>query len=237
MAEPKKKELIINKFQNPNDLFPALGIIVSGGTTKFVKVKSIGDYEIVGETQDDAMGEAFDKAGRMLGLGYPAGPLIEKLASNGQSTLELPVPMRGVKSADTSFSGLKTAVQRLIEERKDTDGHLSRQLICDIALAFQTSCVKHLTEKVKFALNQGEYRTLIVAGGVASNLVVRRELRRVASDHQLKLLVPYTKKLCVDNAAMIAVAGFYQVSRNDFIKDFANLDRLPNMPIGSASHQ
>lgn len=219
-------------------IFPILGVLVSGGTTKFIRMEGIGKYQIVGETQDDAMGEAFDKVGRMLGLGYPAGALVEKLARTGRpGQVIFPIPMRGIKSADTSFSGLKTAASRIIEKIKVANGGtLNRQDICDIALGFQTAAVAHLTQKVKFALQNHEYKEIILGGGVASNLSVRKSLRQLAKGLGIPLLIPYTQKLCVDNAAMIGIAGYFQAKKGNFVKDLSQFDRLPNMSLESAPH-
>lgn len=220
------------------NIFPALAILVSGGTTQFVFVSEIGNYEILGETQDDALGEAFDKVGRMLGLGYPAGALVEKLALTGRKgQVVFPIPMQQTKSADTSFSGLKTAAQRIIAALKEKHGgNLSKQDICDIALGFQTACIQHLTQKFEFALALKSPKTIILGGGVASNVALRSKLRQILKQYQLPLLCPYTKKLCVDNAAMIALAGYFNALRGNYVTDTTNLDRLPNARLGPSSH-
>ncbi len=211
-------------------LFPSIGILVSGKNTQFVLVKAIGEYQILGETQDDAMGEAFDKVGRMLGLGYPAGSLIEKLAKNGtQGAIVFPIPMHSIKSADTSYSGLKTAAMRIIEPLKEKrDGVLTKQDICDIALGFQTVCITHLSEKLLFAMKEYPPSSLVLGGGVAANGALRATLRTVSRRHNIPLFLPYTKKLCVDNAAMIALVGAIKAKKNLFVSDIDALDRQPN---------
>lgn len=216
-------------------IFPALAVIVSGGNTQFVLTKDVGEYEIIGQTQDDALGEAYDKVGRMLGLGYPAGALVEKLAKDGLvGKIVLPVPMRSVKTADTSFSGLKTAAQRMIAMlKKNPEDSLTKQQICDMALAFQTASLTHLIEKLEMAISMSSPKSLILGGGVAANMTLRTLMREKSKLHGLALYMPYSKKLCVDNAAMIAVAGYFNATKGKFVTDFEDLDRLPNMRLGS----
>lgn len=207
--------------------FPSMAVLISGGHTEFVYAKEIGKYEIVGQTQDDAMGEAFDKVGRMLGLGYPAGRLVELMARKGESgKVVFPVPMRQVKDANTSFSGLKTAASRIIEKFSLP---LSQQDISDIALGFETAATTHLVEKLEFALKNKEVKNLILGGGVSANREVRHTLRRLARAHKIPLLVPYSPKLYTDNAAMIGVAAYFQALSGDFVKDLNSLDRQPNL--------
>jgi N6-L-threonylcarbamoyladenine synthase len=197
--------------------FPLLGILISGGHTQFVYARKVGEYEIVGESQDDAIGECFDKVGRMLGLGFPAGRLVEQLAKEGTpGKVVFPVPMRQIKSADTSYSGLKTAALRIIEKYAT----VTRQDIADIALGFQIAAVKHLTEKLAFAVQGREIASIAVGGGVICNQYVRNELRAFARKQTLPIFFPYSKKLCTDNAAMIALVAQWKTASNE-------LDRLP----------
>ncbi len=212
-------------------VFPAIGILVSGKNTQFVLVKAIGDYTVLGQTQDDAMGEAFDKVGRMLGLGYPAGALIEKLAKKGiPNKIIFPIPMRSIKSADTSYSGLKTAAMRIIDPLKEArGGMLTKQDICDVALGFQTACITHLTEKLLFAIKEEKPKSLMLGGGVGANTRLRARLRSISREYAIPLYLPYTKKLYVDNAAMIALVGVVKAKRGFFVKEIETLDRQPNM--------
>jgi N6-L-threonylcarbamoyladenine synthase len=187
-----------------SDVFPTLGILISGGHTQFVYATSIGEYEIVGETQDDAIGEAYDKIGRMLGLGYPAGPFLEKMAREGRpGVVKFPVPMRQIKSADLSYSGLKTAAMRIIEKYET----LSKQDIADIALGFQTAAITHLVEKLTIALQEKDVKSLLVGGGVIKNLAVRKALRSFANAIGVPIYFPNNGKLCTDNAGMIGIAA------------------------------
>lgn len=230
LASPEKKDTpTAEDTRDTNNIFPSLAVLVSGGHTEFVFVPHIGTYEIVGEKQDDAMGEAFDKVGRMLGLGYPAGALIEKFAKEGTvGTIKFPVPMRSVRSADTSFSGLKTAAMRIIEPLKEKRGGvLTKQDICDVALGFQTACVTHLIEKLTFALEEKNVKSIVLGGGVAANATLRSELRKTAKKYAIPLYIPYSKKLCVDNAAMIALAGYFKAVRGEFVTNSEAVERDP----------
>ena len=208
--------------------FPFIGTLISGGHTEFVLVKNFGEYQVIGSTQDDAMGEAFDKVGRMLGLGFPAGKLLEQMAKLGrQDQVIFPIPMRQIKSCDTSYSGLKTAASKIIAQQSMLD----KQKIADIALSFQKAAILHLTEKLEFAIKQYHPKCLVVGGGVVANIEVRKALRAIARKHKLEIAFPYSKKLCTDNAAMIAMAGVINYQRNNFVKEIDSLDRLPNLSL------
>lgn len=222
------------------DPFPLLSILISGGHTQFVYAREIGAYEIIGETQDDAIGECFDKVGRMLGLGFPGGKFVEQIAKEGTlGGIQFPVPMRHVKSADTSYSGLKTAAMKIVNVQKEAnEGTLSRQQIADIACAFQDAALKHLIEKLEFAIQfvkknneANKLQSLAVGGGVAANLQIRKRLRHVGKKHGVRVYFPYNKKLCTDNAAMIGIAAAHKFRNNDFA-DSTQIDRLPNFPLG-----
>ncbi len=233
LARPKKKSGGKALEWNMQEIFPAMGVLISGGHTQFVYTKEIGSYAIVGETQDDAIGECFDKVGRMLGLGYPAGKLIEKMAEKGTPGKYLfPVPMRQVKTADTSYSGLKTAAMRMIDGIKDELwGKLSAQDIADVSLAFQDAAIKHLIEKLTFAMQPKPVQSIIVGGGVAANTVVRARLRHLAKEKGIPVYFPYSKKLCTDNAAMIGIAASLHTDQGKVWSDDQLLDRLPNWTI------
>lgn len=232
LSTPKKR--VKSKLTEYRSGFPAMAILISGGHTQFVYVNDIGVYEIVGETQDDAIGECLDKVGRMLGLGYPAGHLIEKLAKEGRAGVyPFPIPMRQVKNANTSFSGLKTAAMRVIEAAKaNKGGRLTKQDIADIAYAFQDACFTHLIEKMQVTLQERKVKSIILGGGVVANTEIRKRMRQVARHHNVPLYLPYSKKLCTDNAAMIGIAGYFKVQRKEFVGDIDTLDRVPTMRLG-----
>ncbi|KUK79809.1 MAG: putative tRNA threonylcarbamoyladenosine biosynthesis protein Gcp [Microgenomates bacterium 39_7] len=213
--------------------FPILGIIVSGGHSQFVQIDRIGQYVTLGETVDDALGEALDKVGRMLDLGYPAGPIMEKFAKKGDSNrYDFPLPMTAVKDFNLSYSGLKTAASREIKKaitQKETKG-FSRQDIFDFSASFQKAAFRHLTYKLDKLLNDyntSSFKEVWLGGGVASNITLRNEIRKVLRQHHLQLITPYEKKLCADNAAMIGVTAGLRVMHIQ-TEPTINLDRKPS---------
>ncbi len=188
--------------------FPYLLLLVSGGHTQLVAVKGVGDYKRLGTTLDDAVGEAFDKTAKMLGLPYPGGPEVEKEAARGDvGRFHLPRPMLGRDRADFSLSGLKTAV-RLEAERI---APLRAKDVADLCAAFQAAIVDVVADRTRMGLrafrdHAGHPTALVVAGGVAANQAVRRGLTRLAAESGLRLVTP-PPALCTDNGAMIAWAG------------------------------
>jgi len=188
--------------------FPFLLLLASGGHSQLLFVRGVGDYVLLGSTIDDAIGEAFDKVAKMLGLPYPGGPEVEKLALEGNpEKFAFPRPMYGRKEPDFSLSGLKTAVR--IEAQKIAP--LTQTDIKNICASFQAAIVDVVADRTKMALriarsDYAEPTAIVVAGGVAANLAMRRALQRVASDNGLSLIAPPIA-LCTDNGAMIAWAG------------------------------
>lgn len=202
-------------------IFPSLVLTVSGGHTKIILVNKIGDYEVVGETLDDAAGEALDKSAKLLGLGYPGGPIIERLAQKGDSDfLKLPTPIADKKILDYSFSGLKTAFYYQIKSwsKDKTYKHLA-----DLSASFQNAVFNTLIRKYSLAIEKYHPACLLVSGGVAANLNLRKRMRDLAKKYKLPLYLPFKKELNTDNAAMIALAGYYQAKRGDFANPH-NLD-------------
>jgi N6-L-threonylcarbamoyladenine synthase len=188
---------------------PFLCLLVSGGHTSLIYVKDCGIYETLGETRDDAVGEAFDKVARLLHLGYPGGPIIDQLASTGNpQAFSLPegnvsLPGGGYHPYDSSFSGLKTAVLRLVQKLEAETPQLP---VKDIAASFQESVARSLTKRaIACALNYG-LDTIAVGGGVAANSGLRKHLQAAAIAHNLRVLFP-PMRFCTDNAAMIACAA------------------------------
>lgn len=188
---------------------PFLCLLVSGGHTSLIYVKDCGHYEILGQTRDDAAGEAFDKVARLLKLGYPGGPVIDKLAKLGNpKAYPLPegrvsVPDGGFHPYDSSFSGLKTAVLRLVQKLEQSNTELP---VNDIAASFQHSVARSLTKRaIACALDYG-LNTIAVGGGVAANSGLRQHLQAAAATHNLRVLFP-PLKYCTDNAAMIGCAA------------------------------
>ncbi len=199
--------LLAALLDNPNIALPFVALLVSGGHTLLIKVTSIGEYEILGESIDDAAGEAFDKTAKLLDLPYPGGPQIAKLAEQGQpNRFTLPRPMLDRPGLDFSFSGLKTAVLTLIQAQAELD----HQTKCDIAYAFQDAVVDTLVRKCKRALLQTELKTLVIAGGVSANKLLRARLDDLLSSLAGQVYYPRLE-FCSDNAAMIAFAGYQRL--------------------------
>ncbi|MFA6274224.1 MAG: tRNA (adenosine(37)-N6)-threonylcarbamoyltransferase complex transferase subunit TsaD [Candidatus Paceibacterota bacterium] len=217
-----------NKFKIPKINYPLLSLLVSGGHTELVLSKSFRKYQIIGETLDDAAGEAFDKVARMLELPYPGGPEISKLAEKartspqpspykgeGEIQIKLPRPMLHSKNFDFSFSGLKTAVLYLIQDLKKENPKILqnaeiKKMIC---LEFENAVIETLIHKTKKAIEKYNIKTLIVAGGVASNKHLKREMKKLTNS-KIKLLFP-EKKLTTDNSIMVGIAGYFKFIENN----------------------
>ena len=178
---------------------PAMILLTSGGHTMLMYMRQYGDYELLGATMDDAIGEAFDKVAKKMGLGYPGGPILEKMAKEGKPGVELPLPLKNRAGYDFSFSGLKTATIRQYEKLAQT-----RQSQCDIAYAFQETAFRSLVGVCKRALEKYPAKQLIISGGVSAN----KRLREVLSDQleDITVVAP-PLKLCTDNGLMIAYLG------------------------------
>lgn len=186
--------------------FPYLLLLVSGGHCQCVAVEGVGRYRRLGGTIDDAVGEAFDKVGKMLGLGWPGGPALERLAREGNPrAYALPRPLMGREGCDFSFSGLKTAVARVVADAGAAG--LSAVNVADLAASFQAACADTLADRTANALRMmPQARALVVAGGVAANALIRTRLQQVA-DHSGVPLVAPPGRLCTDNAVMVAWAA------------------------------
>ncbi len=193
--------------------FPYLLLLVSGGHTQLVAVRGVGDYARIGTTIDDAIGEAFDKVGKMLGLPYPGGPNVEKEAERGNpERFDLPRPMQGRAEPNFSLSGLKTAVRLAA----DNIAPVGPQDVADLCASFQAAVVDVVVERTRAGLRVfrerfGHPQALVVAGGVGANQPIRRALQRLSFEAGLKLVIP-PPKLCTDNGAMIAWAGIERLS-------------------------
>ncbi len=205
-------------FDNAPIEYPALALIVSGGHTNLFFAPEAGKYKVVSRTRDDAAGEAFDKASKMLGLGYPGGPIVEKYAAQGnKKAIKFPIAKISDGRPDYSFSGLKTAVKRYIEENEVAplaNGENPTAEIKDICASFQYTVVKSLMRVVKKQAELYLPKTLIVAGGVACNMALRDEAKRIAVELDLPVYFP-SKHLSTDNAAMIAAAGDFHLERGE----------------------
>jgi len=191
--------------------FPFVALLVSGGHTQLMRVDDVGEYTMLGETLDDAAGEAFDKSAKLLGLGYPGGPAISRLAESGDPSLfELPRPMLHSKNLDFSFSGLKTAVLTLVKKQ---EGELTEIIRAGIARAFVEAIVEVLVAKCLAAIKQTGMKRLVIAGGVGANAQLRKALNEAAAKKRFEVFYP-DLALCTDNGAMIALAGALRIARN-----------------------
>jgi N6-L-threonylcarbamoyladenine synthase len=187
-------------------VFPSLTLVVSGGHTELILMKKHGDYEILGETRDDAAGEAYDKVARSLQLPYPGGPHIDRLAQQGTASIPFPRSWLEKDSYDFSFSGLKSAVLNYLHNAEQRGEQI---VVEDVAASFQESVVDVLVTKAIRAAKEYKVKQVLLAGGVAANKALRSELAEECQKNQLPLLTP-PLALCTDNAAMIASAGFIE---------------------------
>ena len=222
--------------EEPAD-YPAIGLVVSGGHTSIFHLQSSTDCELLGKTIDDAVGEAYDKTATILGLGYPGGPALDKLAQQGNdSAHDLPIAQLGRDSLDFSFSGLKTAMLYAVRGQPQKQGNshvfmrsaddLTQQQIADFAASFQRAAVTALLRKLKTALDRYDVSTLLVGGGVSANSRLRRELTELADKRNLDLRLP-EMQYCMDNAAMIAGLASEKFKANAF--DDWSLTASPRM--------
>ena len=216
--------------------FPYLLLLISGGHTQFQLVEGVGRYKRLGTTIDDALGEAFDKVAKLLGLGYPGGPRVESYAKRGDNKrFDFPRPLKGRADCNFSFSGLKTAVREVVHGL----GELTEQDVADVCASFELAVAETLADRLKRAFQQFremhpgvESPTLVVAGGVAANQALRDVFETVSSKHGFKLSVP-PFNLCTDNAAMIAWAGAERLSLG--LTDNIDFAARPRWPLDNVS--
>ena len=200
---------------DPAPEFPFVALLVSGGHTQLMRVDGVGHYTLLGETLDDAAGEAFDKSAKLLGLGYPGGPALARLAASGRpGQYKLPRPMLHSGDLEFSFSGLKTAVLTLVKQSDDDD-----QTRADIACAVQEAIIDVLAHKARAALAQTGLNQLVVAGGVGANQILRERLNKDIGNRGGKVFYP-DLQFCTDNGAMIAFAGALRLAQQQGKKDY-----------------
>ena len=184
--------------------------IFSGGHTELVLVRDFGDYLFLGGTRDDAVGEAYDKVAKLLGLGYPGGPIVDSLAHKGNpNAFTLPVPLKGTNKVEFSFSGLKTAVLSVVRALQKQDKPIPVE---DVCASFQAAAVASLLDKIQLAVKQTGVTQIAISGGVAANSGLRESLEQLGKSKRWNVLIP-PKSLCTDNAAMIAAAGVHAHSK------------------------
>ena len=204
--------------------FPFISLVVSGGHTAIFYVKSYNEYDIIGLTKDDAAGEAFDKIAKLMGLPYPGGPIVDKLASTGNpKAYSFPRPMLHDDNFDFSFSGLKTSVRYFIH--KNLGGEIGDDIINDLAASVQEAIVEVLTVKTIKAARKFKVKSIVIAGGVSSNSGLRNKLSEEAAKFGIKMIAPELT-YCVDNAAMIGFIGELKFRENP--DNYSNLDFVVN---------
>lgn len=194
--------------------FPFLNLTVSGGHTQLVLVRNFTDMELIGETRDDAAGEAFDKCGKLLGLDYPAGPMIDKLSGKGDPS-KYKFPKSEISKYEFSFSGLKTAFLYFLRDSLELDKSFIEQNLHDICASLQNNIVEVLIEKLEAAAIDLGVRNIGIAGGVSANSNLRKALIELRKKHHWQTHVP-KPEFCTDNGAMIAIAGYYKYLSKEF---------------------
>jgi N6-L-threonylcarbamoyladenine synthase len=209
--------------------FPFIGLVVSGGHTSLFRVDGFGKYMRLGQTRDDAAGEAFDKVAKLLGLGYPGGPIIDELSKMGNSkAIRFPRPSLGKNSFDFSFSGLKTAVVNYVKAHPERPGDYPEDLIRDIVSSFQEAVIETLVRKTLQAAQHEDLGRIVLSGGVAANQRLRQRMKEEASEQKLRVYIPFPL-FCTDNAAMVGVVGYEYLKRG--IRSPLSLDAFSHLPL------
>ena len=208
--------------------FPYLALLVSGGHTEIVLWEDYLKFKVLGETVDDAAGEALDKAAKLLGLGYPGGPVIERLAKSVENKdfFKFPRPMRRSNDLNYSFSGLKTSLYYL---SKDSNSNFITKNLEKLASSFQEAVFDSIVIKLKKAIEQTEVKNIVVGGGVVANKRLRNLLRGLVKEFKGDVIFPPQKYLCTDNAAMIGVAAHFKAEAGILVKDLKNFERQPRL--------
>jgi N6-L-threonylcarbamoyladenine synthase len=228
MSSPTRSGILTkdSRLRGNDKVFPAVILIVSGGHTLLVLMKGHSKYQILGETVDDAAGEAFDKTAKLLGLGYPGGPALAKLAVSGNPTrFKFPRPMIASNNLNFSFSGLKTAVLYELKNYKNID----EKLKADFAASIQAAIVEILINKTEKAISQLRPKTIMLGGGVAANQMLREDFNKLAKKYKIASSIPKFE-FCTDNAAMIGLAAWYKL-KNKKPKNILLFKADPNLEL------
>ncbi|RZF57431.1 tRNA (adenosine(37)-N6)-threonylcarbamoyltransferase complex transferase subunit TsaD [Sphingobacterium corticibacterium] len=217
--------ILAHFIEEPKPSFPFLCLTVSGGHTQIVLVKDYFEMELLGQTLDDAAGEAFDKTAKILNLPYPGGPLIDKYAQEGNpDAYKLPEPQ--IPELNFSFSGLKTAILYMVQAEEKKDPNFLMENIADVCASVQQRIVSILLNKLKKAAKQTGVRNMAIAGGVSANSGLRQGLLEMGKQYQWNVFIPKFE-YCTDNAAMIAIAGYHKYLRKEFVgQDITPLARM-----------
>jgi N6-L-threonylcarbamoyladenine synthase len=214
------------------ELFPAIGLLISGKHTELIYVKKVGDYLKLGQTLDDAVGEAFDKVGRILNFGYPGGPTLTEFAKKGKSgVIEFPIPMKNSNDLNFSYSGLKTAALYKTKELRE-EGRKDKEWVYDFCRGFMDAILESLVIKLESAIQEyGDVKSIFVGGGVFNSEEILREIGRVVRSYGLNYIYP-AKEYRGDNAAMVGLVGYYKSRSGDHIgkkEDIEKVDRVPRL--------
>lgn len=206
---------IYSLFIEKESKLPSTILLVSGGHTQLLEAQSLNDIQIIGETMDDSFGESFDKVAKMLGLGYPGGPIVEKHALNGDpNSYELPIPLRQSPNIEFSYSGLKNAV-RLTIEKEEKINNINETTINNICASFQDTAIKHIMMKVKKYFKTARPKQFAIVGGASANILLREQIEKLCEEFHCHLMLSELK-YCSDNAAMIGRVAVEQYLQNDF---------------------
>lgn len=209
--------------------FPFVGLVVSGGHTSLYRVDGFGKLNRLGQTRDDAAGEAFDKVAKLLRLGYPGGPIIDELSSAGDSkAIRFPRASLGRDSFDFSFSGVKTAVVNFVKTHPEPAGGFPRELVRDIVSSFQEAVVDVLVKKTFQAANHQGLKRVVLSGGVAANRLLRKRMVEEALEQKMRVYIP-SPVFCTDNAAMVGVTGYEYLKRG--MRSPLSLNAFSNLPL------
>lgn len=217
--------ILAHFIDEPKPKFPFLCLTVSGGHTQIVLVKSFLDMKIVGETQDDAVGEAFDKVAKMMNLGYPGGPMVDKLAQQGNSEA-FTFPESEMPGLNYSFSGIKTAVLYFLRDQLKENENFIEENKADLAASVQKTLINMLLQKLRKAARKYKVRQVAIAGGVSANSGLRKRLADMADEEGWDVFIP-AFEYCTDNAGMIAMAGHYKFLEGEFVDQ--SVSALPRM--------
>ena len=217
-----KAHVIANFINNQNISFPLLCLTVSGGHTQIVLVKNMYEMKVIGETIDDSAGEAFDKSAKILGLKYPGGPIIEKIASMSNQEDKYSFPEPKIDGLNFSFSGLKTNIFRFIQKKVKEDKYFIQNNLNELCFSIQKRIISILINKLILAINETQIKNIAIAGGVAANKYFRKEIKKLEKKLAINTFSPEIQ-YSTDNAAMIALCGYYKYLK----KDFSALDIEP----------
>ena len=208
---------IYSLFIEKDEILPMTILLVSGGHTQIIEANSLTDMKIIASTMDDSFGESFDKVSKMLGLGYPGGPVVQEYGLNGdENRFDLPIPLRQSPKIEFSYSGLKNAVRLEVEKLENQEGGITLQDKYDICASFQKTAVAHIMQKLKKLFKQDAPQNFAIVGGASANIYLRTQLEEMCAKHKTNLYLSELK-YCSDNAAMIGRVAVEQYKKNDFI--------------------